>query len=476
MFDVPENDPEPPDPSSSAHASAASRRAWTPAAEDRPEASEPDDGERRRLLHEDLDALLDAERTDGGAVLGDALVRWDRLQRAIDGRLVGTVAGFSSSATWALDAYRSPAAWMVGSLGLKRAAAGSLRATCERAADHPELAAAAAAGRLSLAHLRALLDARVAPLEDRFDDDVDELIEAAAARSVDALVRRLRRWRLDALAELGRNDPDGAPPEDPGGSTCRVLDLLWGRAKVELDLDPADAAEFKAALEREHEALRRSGALAADPRSLREVHGDLAMDLWRRGIHRDEESAVPAPLVNVVVDLDTLLQRAGPGDDADRSARRAEIAGHGPVEDRVIAELAARGGVALLVTHPATGVPLWYGRTRRLASAAQRAAVIAVSDGHCQFPGCTVPAARCEIDHRVGWVAGGETNIDDLLLVCPFHNRLKHRWHLQVERGPDGALTWTHPTGSPIRSRYETGDHHPPARPPADRPPLAPDD
>ena len=136
-------------------------------------------------------------------------------------------------------------------------------------------------------------------------------------------------------------------------------------------------------------------------------------------------------------------------------ARIAEIAGHGPVDDTVIAQLLSQANLALLVTDTG-GAPLWYGRTRRLATVAQRNAVIATSNGHCCFPGCTITAERCEIDHLTGWTAGGRTDIDNLGLLCSFHNRLKHRWNLTVTRAPDGTLRWHHPNGSEIHSRYQT--------------------
>lgn len=445
----------------------------------------PDDAEERRAqLHADLDALLDTTATDPGACLASALVSWDRLRRSIDGSLVATVSGFSRSGEWATDAHRSPTSWLIATTGLRRPAAGSLRSTCERVADHPALAAAAASGRLSMDHLRLLIDARVAPLVDTFDADVEGLIAAACRMTVDALAHRLGAWRFEALAHLEENEPDGPEPDDPAATTCRITDLLWGRARAEVDLAPADAAELKAALEREHDALAALGAFDDDPRSLREIHGELLMAIVRRGSPRTDACA-PAPLINATVDLDTLLRRAGEHDPAERTRRVADLAGHGPVNDATIAELVARAQVALLVTHPVTGQPLWYGRARRLATPAQRQAVIAASDGCCSFPGCTVPAERCQVDHRTGWRAGGPTDIDNLELLCAFHNRLKHRWRLRAVRGLDGALAWTHPDGTPIRSRYEavTGRRErppgwtiPPDPPPqSDAPPPSPD-
>lgn len=418
---------------------------------------------RRAQLHADLDALLDASASDPGPCLAADLVSWDRLRRSIDGALVGAVAGLARSGEWSVAGHRSPTSWLVATTGLRRPAAGSLRSTCEQVADHPALAAAAATGRLSMDHLRLLLTARVAPLVDAFDADVDELIAGACRMTADALAHRLARWRFDALARLAENEPDGPEPEDPSGTTCRVTDLLWGRARAELDLAPADAAELKAALERERQAMAALGALDEDPRSLREIHGDLLMAIIRRGSPRSDACA-PAPLLNVTVDLDTLLRRSGEHDPAARTRRVADIAGHGPVSDATIDELVTRAKVALLVTHPVTGQPLWYGRARRLATPAQRQAVVAASDGHCAFPGCTVPAERCQVDHRSGWDAGGRTDIDNLDLLCAFHNRLKHRWRLGAVRAPDGTLRWSHPDGTPLRSRYEviTGRHERP--------------
>ena len=433
------------------------RVAWVPAAG--PDLDD-DPAARRVQLHADLDALLDAERTDPGSALAGTLVGWDRLRRAVDGGLVATVAGFSASGACSLDAYRSPTAWLVGTVGLKRAAAGSLRRVCVEVAEHPTLAAAAASGHLSLDHLRALLGARTEPLVDAFDRDAAALVAAAGELTVDALARHLERWRLDQLAERGENDPDGPEPADPDGSTCRVLELLWGRAKVELDLDPLAAAEFKAGLEREHERLRRAGALDADPRTLAEVYGDIVMEVWRRGLPRSGPSSI-VPLVNATVDLDTLLRRGGVVEPGERTRRIAEIAGHGPVADEVIAELLSRADLALLLTD-AAGATLWYGRSRRLATPAQRAAVVAAGPGHCCFPGCTIAAERCEIDHLEGWARGGETDIDNLCLLCPFHNRLKHRWNLRVTRSADGTLAWHHPDGAEIRSRYRTASGPPP--------------
>ena len=59
----------------------------------------------------------------------------------------------------------------------------------------------------------------------------------------------------------------------------------------------------------------------------------------------------------------------------------------------------------------------------RFATRSQMA-VLAARDQGCTFPDCDAPAEWCEAHHIIAWARGGETSIDNLTLLCPFH----HRW------------------------------------------------
>ena len=52
---------------------------------------------------------------------------------------------------------------------------------------------------------------------------------------------------------------------------------------------------------------------------------------------------------------------------------------------------------------------------------------IQLRDRHCQYPGCTEPAHRCQVDHKLDYSLGGETTQDNGELLCGTHNRNKHR-------------------------------------------------
>ncbi len=94
---------------------------------------------------------------------------------------------------------------------------------------------------------------------------------------------------------------------------------------------------------------------------------------------------------------------------------------------------------------------LWVGRKHRLATEAQRAALI-IRDKHCI--GCGRSAVWCEAHHIEEWLTGGRTDIDNLVLVCRscHHNIHDDGWTVQ-------------------RNRIGTYELRPPPAPYADFPP-----
>ena len=88
--------------------------------------------------------------------------------------------------------------------------------------------------------------------------------------------------------------------------------------------------------------------------------------------------------------------------------------------------------------------PLELGRTTRVVSAAQRAALV-VRDGGCAVAGCHRPPAWCEAHHLRHWLHGGPTDLANLALVCRAHHRAVHEGGWRLDRDPDGRLTATPP-------------------------------
>ena len=96
----------------------------------------------------------------------------------------------------------------------------------------------------------------------------------------------------------------------------------------------------------------------------------------------------------------------------ERMAGRAWIqhAGHPP--DPTLAELFARARLQR-VLHTPDGAVLAMGRTVRLATPAQKDALI-TRDVGCVIPGCAVPGEHCEVHHVTPWAAGGATDVQNM--------------------------------------------------------------
>lgn len=92
--------------------------------------------------------------------------------------------------------------------------------------------------------------------------------------------------------------------------------------------------------------------------------------------------------------------------------------------------------------------PLNIGRKSRSIPPAMRRA-LKCRDGGCRFPGCT--ATRFVDGHHIQhWSAGGETRMDNLVLLCRHHHRLVHEGGFECLRMLDGKLRFTTPAGAEI--------------------------
>jgi hypothetical protein len=93
----------------------------------------------------------------------------------------------------------------------------------------------------------------------------------------------------------------------------------------------------------------------------------------------------------------------------------------------------------------------------RTATPAQRLA-LAARDRTCVIPDCTIPAAWCDAHHGVWWSKGGETNVDDMAMVCGRHHTEIHAgvWSLELRDGVPWARppTWVDPHQRWRRNTY----------------------
>ena len=99
------------------------------------------------------------------------------------------------------------------------------------------------------------------------------------------------------------------------------------------------------------------------------------------------------------------------------------------------------------ITHTTPGTADGTPRQRRTYRPGKAlAAKVRARDRHCRFPGCSVPANRCHLDHLTPH-PHGETIEANLHTLCSAHHGFKHHAGWTVTMTPDGTCTWTTPTG-----------------------------
>ena len=420
------------------------------------------------LAAQDLAGLPDAQAASRVLVLRGLLERlegqWLRELAAVDARgAAGAEDGVQAAST---------AGWLRGRLrvgavatrwvGLARALfRGPLEGTGR----------ALAAGELSAAHAAALARG-VQDLPARTAAAAEPVLLEAALRLDPPRLRRLVAHLVDVA------DPDGTAARAQHQHERRGIwpsPTFEGMLAVDGLLDREAGETLLAALE----PLARP-ASAEDDRSGPQRRADALAELARRALEggRLPRTGGIRPQLTVTVELASLLGHPGtpggqgglgsplPTETCRRLACDAALTRvlvtrepghpsghHGPWHDAGALDAAAgglaarlRAAVALLpaALGGAPAQPLEVGRSARVVSAAQRAA-LAVRDGGCSFPGCDRPVAWCEAHHLRHWLHGGPTDLANLVLLCRAHHRTVHEGGWRLQRHPDGELSATPP-------------------------------
>ena len=132
-----------------------------------------------------------------------------------------------------------------------------------------------------------------------------------------------------------------------------------------------------------------------------------------------------SPVELVVTVAADVLDRSNP------DAPQVAVAADGTcLSFETVRRLACDCGVAMLI-EDADGNPLSVGRKTRTIPASMKRALLK-RDQTCRFPGC---CSRVFLDghHATHWADGGETALENMLLLCKFHHRFVHEYGYRVE-------------------------------------------
>jgi hypothetical protein len=307
----------------------------------------------------------------------------------------------------------------------------------------PAIDQALAAGKLSYAKVRAL--SRVATPENEA-----KLLEMALYATGAQLERICRGYR-------GAQRADEAP--SPEARSVRRRLLPGGMVKLEIVLCPDEAELVLCALDRarevEHEGSRTDVSAETPKCDGEHVSAETSQE------EEDTSSSWPSRADGVVTLADSYLAgnpAGGSGGerfqvmiqvDQDPLAADGVLAATLPDGTGVSAEtlqrVACDCGLVAMTGH---GERLSIGRRSRSIPPAIRRALL-LRDHGCRFPGCRHD--RFLHGHHVEhWLHGGETSLDNLLLLCPRHHRLVHEGGWSVKRDTDAGWTFTSPGGEVV--------------------------
>ncbi|MGB3356755.1 MAG: HNH endonuclease signature motif containing protein [Mycobacterium sp.] len=158
----------------------------------------------------------------------------------------------------------------------------------------------------------------------------------------------------------------------------------------------------------------------------------------------------------VTVIVSTTLQ------DLEQGAGLAVTGGGSKLPIPTLIRMAARGAHHYLYIYDHhTKESLYLGRTKRLASAAQRIVLHAKERG-CTRPGCTVCGYNSQVHHAVAdWKNDGQTNIDDLTFACGPDNRLIEKTGWTTRKNNHGDTEWIPPPDLDTGQTRINNYHHP---------------
>jgi hypothetical protein len=269
-------------------------------------------------------------------------------------------------------------------------------------------------------------------LDTQPDSQPGSEVDAAEATLVDAAhvldpsdLAKVARHLLDVV------DPDGTPPSE---QQIRRRRDLWlrkdkdGMIRFGGTLDPAAGARAEAWIGA-HAKPRPDDATGRDERTPGQRRHDAFAELLGLGLRAGEFATATATGSPATVHICMTAEQF--------------VSGTGHVTTSYGQQIQVRDAFRLLdqaciawAVHNSKGGILNYGRTRRLASKEQAEALL-LRDGGCAFPGCDHPAEWCERHHVTEWQHGGETSIDNLVLLCAYHHaRFAHQgWQIITRSG-----------------------------------------
>lgn len=378
------------------------------------------------------DALsVPAPTADSAEALGNEIATLCSCIYAAEARMLAMLQRFDAEGCFETLGFHSTTHWLNYRCGVGMNAAREKVRVAKALPDLPMIREAFAAGRLSYSKVRAMT--RVAtPANEEY---LLMIGIHGTAHHVERLVsktRKAERLQEEETAEAiyenrslsFRYDESGAMiisgrfSAEQGALIAKALEMAMDQAFVASRPDRSDAPENGGDVTAETSA-RRADALVAVAETFlaNPAHAGSTGDRYQVVVHVTAETS---------------------GNDSSITGPHLEDGPH------VTAETSRRLGCdcnVVPIREDEFGEPLAIGRrSRSIPPAISRA--LRARDGGCRFPGCT-HSRFVDGHHIVHWADGGETSLDNLVLLCRHHHRLVHEGGFDCRRSDSGEIVFT---------------------------------
>ncbi len=383
--------------------------------------------------------------------LDDAIGRLNRSLNASSYQLLVLIREFDERAGWMKWSFTDGVAWLKWRCDLGTGAAREKLRMAHALKELPLISEAFAVGNLSYSKVRVIT--RVATAENEAD-----LIEMARRMSVLHLTEHCKQRSnaqkaSTAVAQAAQNSREFRVWHDTVKGTMHF--------SIELPIEEGELLEKaveKAAVQLSVEnGSNQSAHLdAGEQPKWAAMQVDALVDVMRGylsgtgiGNNQDDESRSSSSadnhLVMIHVDENALVGKQPDSDNPTNSTNPDNATSQYPIE--TVRRLCCDGSIAPIIEN-ARGEPLDIGRRTRTITTAIRRALWSRDKG-CAFPGCN-HKRFVDAHHIKHWADGGETAVENLVLLCSSHHKLVHEGGFSIQRDQSGELFFRRPDGKAL--------------------------
>jgi len=362
---------------------------------------------------------------------------------AAEHRLLTLVREFDEQEGWKHLGFHSCAYWLNFKCGMGLNTARERIRVAHALGRLPQIDSRFAAGAVSYSKVRAMT--RIA--NEGNEDYLLMVATHGTAHHVEKLVQKYRRAKrlqdADAANEQYENrqlsyhyDHDGCLvikgrfPAEQGALIVKALEMAMEKQHAQGDASTVGAASAATDVSADHVPSGQT----SEPTPISTRRADSLAEVAETYMNAEPVPNSTADRYQVVVHISDRIEDLSDDSDFDACIE------NGPHVSAETSRRIACDSSVLGIKEDENGEPLAIGRKTRSIPPAMRRA-LRIRDEGCRFPGCTND--RFVDGHHIKhWADGGETNLDNLVLLCRHHHHLVHEGGFSCEKNGSGEVVF----------------------------------